>query len=63
MKKDTGYTKICATCTHSTFLFPDDSCYCDIKGPVAEDGKCGKYYFDLLKMKPQAPYVPETEGQ
>ena len=63
MKKSPDYVKISATCIHSSFLFPDDSCYCELKGPVYELGSCGKYYFDLLKMKPSAPYVPETEGQ
>lgn len=56
------YVKACGNCVYSTYLPHNGDCYCELKGPVSENGKCGKYRFDLLKIKPIAPVIQAYVG-
>ena len=56
------YVKACGNCVYSTYLPHNGDCYCELKGPVSENGKCGKYRFDLLKIKPAAPVIQAYVG-
>ncbi len=57
------YVKACGTCVHLVYLVHNGECYCEHKGPVSENGKCGKYRFDLLKIRPSAPVCEIYDGK
>lgn len=62
MKKN-DYVKACGNCAFSTYLAHNGECYCELKGPVSEDGKCRKYRFDLLKHRPNLPIINFNESE
>lgn len=61
--KKSEINRICATCSHVSFLFPGDRCYCDLKGPVDESGTCRQFTFDVLRHKPSAPVLLDIDTE
>ncbi len=52
--------RICLYCEHAEEVCGSEACICAYKGVVRFDGLCKKFKFDLLKVKPRLPKLPQA---
>ncbi len=51
--------KICCNCEFATAMEDGNSCICKKNGVVRSGDTCKKFKFDLLKLKPDLPLLPD----